>query len=458
MKTVKGFVRETPNADPVPSVPVNIRYKTTNGLVPAGGVIGAGANPVTTGGDGSFTWTTELSPGPIYAEAVISAGSEVRIRHGDEVMQAGTAFVSDIPGYGKFLTNGVLKSYRGQLQPTASLVAREIMLNHGAAILAGHLWELDTTRNVVVPANATLAARWDLLVMRQYIGGTEIGRQDLVLVAGTVNATEPTINTDPNILEVSLCRVITANGASVSTIVDQRPYAAVRSVASASITPAELDRAYVESTALNELVDDRVDALLVAGSTNLTKTYNDGAGTLTLDAGMRIEALNVLLHSFAKTLDFGTGFLIADMGGGEVDIAVDPQFIKDTVRVTTVIDGGSISADSGVTTARTIGSISLGTLLNGVTYDVFAIGFFRAYGVGALATASVTIEVDGVPSSATAFQFDQGVDSSAIQMDGSSGLVGAGGNKTVAMKLTAVSGTLDITTGRLFAIAIPRGL
>ena len=33
----------------------------------------------------------------------------------------------------------------------------------------------------------------------------------------------------------------------------------------------------------SEAVDDRVAALLVAG-TNMTLTYNDGAGTLTLDA------------------------------------------------------------------------------------------------------------------------------------------------------------------------------
>lgn len=39
----------------------------------------------------------------------------------------------------------------------------------------------------------------------------------------------------------------------------------------------------VETSALNELIDDRVAALVVAG-TNMTVTYNDGAGTLTFDA------------------------------------------------------------------------------------------------------------------------------------------------------------------------------
>jgi hypothetical protein len=34
---------------------------------------------------------------------------------------------------------------------------------------------------------------------------------------------------------------------------------------------------------LSETIDDRVAALLVAG-TNITLTYNDGAGTLTIDA------------------------------------------------------------------------------------------------------------------------------------------------------------------------------
>ena len=36
-------------------------------------------------------------------------------------------------------------------------------------------------------------------------------------------------------------------------------------------------------TGLSEAVDDRVAALLVAG-TNITLTYNDGAGSLTIDA------------------------------------------------------------------------------------------------------------------------------------------------------------------------------
>jgi len=39
----------------------------------------------------------------------------------------------------------------------------------------------------------------------------------------------------------------------------------------------------VETSALSELIDDRVSALAVAG-TNMTITYNDGAGTLTFDA------------------------------------------------------------------------------------------------------------------------------------------------------------------------------
>jgi len=41
--------------------------------------------------------------------------------------------------------------------------------------------------------------------------------------------------------------------------------------------------AKVASSGLSELVDDRVAALLVAG-TNVTLTYNDGANTLTIAA------------------------------------------------------------------------------------------------------------------------------------------------------------------------------
>ena len=39
----------------------------------------------------------------------------------------------------------------------------------------------------------------------------------------------------------------------------------------------------LDPATFNEVVDDRVAQLLVAG-TNITLTYNDGAGTLTIDA------------------------------------------------------------------------------------------------------------------------------------------------------------------------------
>jgi hypothetical protein len=41
--------------------------------------------------------------------------------------------------------------------------------------------------------------------------------------------------------------------------------------------------AKVDTSALSESIDDRVAALLTAG-TNITLTYNDAAGTLTIDA------------------------------------------------------------------------------------------------------------------------------------------------------------------------------
>lgn len=66
------------------------------------------------------------------------------------------------------------------------------------------------------------------------------------------------------------------------------------------------DARYVQSTALNELVDDRVAALLVAGN-NVTLTYNDAADTLTVGAtgggGSAIENTHSITGGSAATLD-----------------------------------------------------------------------------------------------------------------------------------------------------------
>lgn len=71
------------------------------------------------------------------------------------------------------------------------------------------------------------------------------------------------------------------------------------------------DARYVLATALNELVDDRVAALLVAG-TNVTLTYNDAAGTLSVAAasgggGSAVENTHAIAAAgSAVTLDPAT--------------------------------------------------------------------------------------------------------------------------------------------------------
>lgn len=77
----------------------------------------------------------------------------------------------------------------------------------------------------------------------------------------------------------------------------------------------------------DERVDDRVNGLLTAG-TNITLTYDDGAGSLTIDAaagasGITVNDEAVEIATGVTTLNFaGSGVTAADAGSGVVNVTV----------------------------------------------------------------------------------------------------------------------------------------
>lgn len=77
---------------------------------------------------------------------------------------------------------------------------------------------------------------------------------------------------------------------------------------------------------LTEEVDDRVAALLTAGS-NVTLTYDDVAGTLTIAAsgggGVAVEDEGVEVLASATRFDFtGTGVTVTDGGSGQANVSI----------------------------------------------------------------------------------------------------------------------------------------
>lgn len=126
---------------------------------------------------------------------------------------------------------------------------------------------------------------------------------------------------------------------------------------------------YVTTAGFAESVDDRVAALLVAG-TNITLTYNDGAGTITISAaggGGSGDALTSdPLSQFAETTsaqlegvisdNTGTGLAVFNDGADMTDMSVDMITVTETLGAEMVVDGGFAAptqytcATSGVNT------------------------------------------------------------------------------------------------------------
>lgn len=223
MKIVRGYVRTVPGGDPIGSIQVTVQDANTRLPIPVGGMILASTNPTTTDPTGLFEWTAELSPGPIEVEAQVSL-TERKVRSGAEVMQAGEVFISDQQELFLIFSDGVITDVYDDLLVTASVSNRDITVNAGRCCLVGRLWGIDTPRILTAAPNTTLASRRDLVVARQYIGGSYAGRQDLVLVAGTVNGVDPTINANPDILEFPLARFTIAQNAGTGTITDLRVF------------------------------------------------------------------------------------------------------------------------------------------------------------------------------------------------------------------------------------------
>jgi hypothetical protein len=263
-KKIQGYIRDIPNGTALPNIPVTIKSDVDGSTIAVGGMWMGSANPVNTDpSTGLFTWTCELSPGPLRIDADLGGGAH-KVRSGREVMQSAELYLSDLPTFYNVFTNGVVGILGSTLTTTSA--GLNLTVQPGAAILKGMMWQTLTNRVVGVGANGTVAERWDLLVLEQHVGGTQIGRQNLALVPGVANQTDPTINTDPNIFQYPIYRVKIANGAGVVTLVDLRTYTYSLQGPN-SVTNLML-------TAGGQLSTAEIAKMLKAPTSGLTPTYD----------------------------------------------------------------------------------------------------------------------------------------------------------------------------------------
>lgn len=208
---------------------VTLKDAQTNLAVSTGGDTALAANPVTTDANGKFSFTMDLSPGPVYAEADLGGGNE-RVRYGAEVMQADKIFISDIPYTFRAFNSGVINSIGNEFAITVSGVNRDITVQNGYAVIQGVLFGWASGTKVKTgSAYAGAGTRYDYLVLRQFYNGASLGKQQLLIIEGT-NVTDPPVTSveadltkfirGANIWDLPIKRIKTATGAAIVTYDD----------------------------------------------------------------------------------------------------------------------------------------------------------------------------------------------------------------------------------------------
>jgi len=99
----------------------------------------------------------------------------------------------------------------------------------------------------------------------------------------------------------------------------------------------------------NERVDDRVDALITAG-TNITTSYDDAAGTLTINSsGKTEEEIEDIVGAQLVTNGSHTNITASydDAGDGAIDLSITDAAIRGKISVTDSGGDGSLAYDNG---------------------------------------------------------------------------------------------------------------
>ena len=252
MKKIVGYVRDIPGGQGLAGVPVSIRLAKDGTLVPVGGMAGATMNPVNTDANGRFEWTCELSPGPLRVEAAIDSTAEMKVRVGEEVMQAGDIFISDIPTMGQAFKDGIIKGV--VVSPVTGQL--KVSVSAGAANLAGRILELNSSRTINIDANSTIPKRYDSVYVEQHLEGPDAGLQRILVKKGTVDNVIPVIESTSAVRRMRIGVVSIPQGATSVTVSLPGPAIAPQNI---DITAGSVDEVHLTSAVKDKLTDAMFD-------------------------------------------------------------------------------------------------------------------------------------------------------------------------------------------------------
>lgn len=277
VKEISGYVRDRFTGNPAVGAAVVVKDAASGVAIPTGGSYVASTNPMAADGDGFFRWFCDFNPGLLSVEA--ANGDEVRIRTGNELMQKGEMFDSDLSLMLQSFTSGIIVDLYDEFEVFEVSGQRRIRLSTGVANMLGRLISMSQgDLEADLDANPSLVVRHDLVVLQQHIGGSTPGRQGWRIVKGVTSATDPLYNQDPNIFELALARAkIPQNATSIAKPDDLRVGSGPASIGSNTVT-------------LDSLTDEVLDAF-DAGGYKDKKDTNFAAQTTNLTSGSAVRTL-----------------------------------------------------------------------------------------------------------------------------------------------------------------------
>lgn len=455
---IRGRLTSIPNDLPVPDgTPVEV-VRLNGGAVLA---------TLSTSG-GWYEWIVNGNPGRVqvrftYDGRVKNQWSEITgPSNGVDVGSLWMAFNA--------FTSGRINNFAGNLAVTATGTGMTVTVAAGAALVKGQLYDRYTTGTVAIGASNT-QPRKDLVVVRCWLndsGDPNEGRTELLVLPGTPAATPvpPALLNTSLVFDLLLATVdVPANAAVISSgNVTTNAVYATPYIGPGSITGTELADGIVTTAKLAEnsvtsskILNGAITAADIADGVVTVGIYNDDGGSYVgqanrLDLAAPLAAADVG-GAYRKRIAIANGGITEAMLAAAVTAKLNatytgkPTLLPGTEYVAT----GPISSGS-----RTLNTLAVGPLLNGVQYDIVAEHGVSIRNQVNTGTVIVKVRIAGGAWRTHEFQNVGGVPRWA-PVKQSATITGTGATIDVVSAIDyAAADPTDVRAGQVSVIAIPR--